>query len=60
MHPNHLLNLTHKFSQILKKNMDLVASYVETPASATPEEQKAYFIEHIATKPSMSVDAPVF
>lgn len=31
LNPNFLINLTHKFQQILKKNYDLVLNFLEKP-----------------------------
>ena len=38
LNPNYIINLTHKFSSLMKKNKEAVESFIEQPKSTEDEE----------------------
>jgi hypothetical protein len=40
LNPNHLINLTHKFSSLIKKNLATVIQFIEQPEAASGGEQE--------------------
>jgi hypothetical protein len=40
INPNYLINLTHKFSSLVKKNLETVLAFTEQPAAGDVEGQE--------------------